>query len=407
MGRWMIVILVGLSIIGTILPVAAAPPPGFPPDPPGRDGGTPPAPPRSNPGTPAELTISDTAVAEGAGAVLTVTASAPPTGDITVDFATADGSATVVDSDYAADTGTVVIPAGQTTVNIDVTTIQDGTFEVDETFQVMLSNPSANATIVDGTGVVTLLNDDDEPSTGLSELRIEDVTVDEDHFLLIRVFADPVPASPVTVDWTTVDGTAMAGQDYTAESGTLTINAQAMVGGIAIGKHRDDDLEDPETLTIVLSNPSSNATIVDDTGVVTIVEGFCGTVLGIPVLEFGAQPFNDLTCQTPEADRYHIHPNDPAAGDEVPANQRIVAFVTSDAGATDLGMGLAFEPSDPSGGDAVVVVAEPVLDGAGAQIGLELDFTTPSPGLVTLQPLPDGASEVLYHLDVSFPPPPA
>ena len=83
---------------------------------------------------------------------------------VTVDFDTADGTATVVDGDYEAASGTVVFAPGETTRSIVVPTNDDAVFEGDETFVVNLSNPSAGAPLGDGQGVATIL-DDDPPTT--------------------------------------------------------------------------------------------------------------------------------------------------------------------------------------------------------------------------------------------------
>jgi len=82
----------------------------------------------------------------------------------TVDFDSADVTATVADSDYAANSGTLNFAgmADETqTITIDVT--GDTTAEVDEKFFVNLSNVSAggrNLTIDDSQGLGTIVNDD-------------------------------------------------------------------------------------------------------------------------------------------------------------------------------------------------------------------------------------------------------
>ena len=66
----------------------------------------------------------------------------------------------------------------------------------------------------------------------------------------------------VTVDWVTADGTATAGEDYTAANGTLSFGpgeTSKMVSVVIL----DDTVEDSgETLTLQLSNPSG-ATLAD------------------------------------------------------------------------------------------------------------------------------------------------
>ena len=123
---------------------------------------------------PVALSINDVSVTEGnAGtttATFTVTLNPAAAQTVTVDFATADGTATTADNDYVAASGTVTFPAGQTTQPVAVTVNGDTVFEPDETFFVNLSSP-VNATIADGQGVGTILNDDGPPGANfVSEL---------------------------------------------------------------------------------------------------------------------------------------------------------------------------------------------------------------------------------------------
>ena len=118
---------------------------------------------------PPSLTISDPSVIEGdAGTVTlvyTVTASFPvPAGGLSVDYATADGTATAGSGDYVTQSGTLNFAQGDTTATISVTVNGDTLFERNETVIVNLSNP-VNALIADGQGVGTIGNDDPVPPT--------------------------------------------------------------------------------------------------------------------------------------------------------------------------------------------------------------------------------------------------
>jgi len=108
--------------------------------------------------------ISDTSAAEGDSGTtpffFTISLSQPAgEGGVSVDWATADGTATVADSDYVAAAGTATIAEGTTSVTIGVDVVGDTTTEPDETFLVDLSN-AVGAEIADAQGVGTILNDD-------------------------------------------------------------------------------------------------------------------------------------------------------------------------------------------------------------------------------------------------------
>jgi chitinase len=91
---------------------------------------------------------------------LPVTLSAAAAGEVKVEYATADGSATsTAPGDYASKTGTVTFDAGQTERFVNITINGDVAPEPDETFTVTLSAPSG-AAIVDGAGVGPITDDD-------------------------------------------------------------------------------------------------------------------------------------------------------------------------------------------------------------------------------------------------------
>ena len=110
------------------------------------------------------LSINDVSHAEPTGSMLydfTVRLSQPaPAGGVTFDIATADGTATVADNDYFADSLTAQeIAQGDQTYQFSVIVNEDPRFEPDETFFVNVNNVTG-AAVADGQGTGTILNDD-------------------------------------------------------------------------------------------------------------------------------------------------------------------------------------------------------------------------------------------------------
>jgi hypothetical protein len=109
------------------------------------------------------IAINDVTKTEGhkgkTNFTFTVTLSQPSTQTVTVDFVTADGTATVANGDYSSKTGTLTFKPGQTSKTVTVFVRGDKKAEADETFFVNLSS-AQNALIADGQGVGTILNDD-------------------------------------------------------------------------------------------------------------------------------------------------------------------------------------------------------------------------------------------------------
>jgi len=112
--------------------------------------------------TPA-ITIDDNTQPEGTFGMSTMTflvhLSNPSASTITVDFATAPGSATA-GLDYTATSNTLTFNPGVTTQQISVPILGDTAMEGDETFFVNLTNASAGAAIGDNQAVGTIANDD-------------------------------------------------------------------------------------------------------------------------------------------------------------------------------------------------------------------------------------------------------
>ena len=88
-----------------------------------------------------------------------------------------------------------------------------------ETATITLSNAS-NASISDSTATLTITDDDAAPS-----LSIADVTAGNENAAnsTFTVSLSAASEKDITVDYATSNGTATAGSDYTATSGTLTI----------------------------------------------------------------------------------------------------------------------------------------------------------------------------------------
>jgi hypothetical protein len=110
-----------------------------------------------------EMSEGDTGTSECIFSVDMLPGSAGP---VTVEYATADGTAT--GNDYLSLAGTLTFPPGTNGSQVRVSIVGDVAVELDETFQLVLSNPT-HATIVDGLGG-GIIRDDDAPSLSSIEL---------------------------------------------------------------------------------------------------------------------------------------------------------------------------------------------------------------------------------------------
>ena len=314
------------------------------------------------------LTIADATATEGASVEFIVTLDPESSSDVTVAYATSDGTATAdsADADGAdytapASGAELIIGAGHTSGTITIATGDDTVYEEDETFTVTLSSPSTNAVLGTSKTATGTIENDDSPSTDaalkaltmtaggrgvtLSPTFVADIysyradvknTVSSvsvaavanhrkakvaiiggpdlafaENTLTVRVTAEdgvttqdytvivtralpelawegqsplsleedigavdltvtltPASSDQVTVDYETLAASAMAGEDYTHASGTLTF-APGETRKTTTVTILDDTLYEPgsvDGVLVVLSNPIGTAVL----GVATI-----------------------------------------------------------------------------------------------------------------------------------------
>ena len=224
------------------------------------------------------LAVNDVAILEGdsgttAGA-FTVTRSAGVTGTVTVDYTiTLPGGAGGADgADVSGPlTGTITFLEGETSKPIGFTINGDITNEPNETFTVALTNPTGGAAIGDASGIATITNDDSPPAVSIGDVSLVEgasgVT-----YMVFNVTLSKAAAAAVTVDYATSNGTATAGSDYLAVSGTLSFAAGQTAQTVSVPIVGDAVPEPSETLFVTLSNVSAGATIADGSGLGTILK---------------------------------------------------------------------------------------------------------------------------------------
>jgi hypothetical protein len=189
---------------------------------------------------------------------------------VTVNYATADGSA-LAGSDYVATNGTVTfVPGGPTSQTVKVLVNGDHTAEGDEYFTVNLSNASSNAQISNGVGYGTIY--DDEPIITIGDWSATEGNSGTQEFTF-NVSLSRAYDQIVTVDFATADGSAVAGSDYVATNGTVTfVPGGPITQTITVLVNGDQVAENTEYFTVNLSNASSNAQIGNDVGYGTIYD---------------------------------------------------------------------------------------------------------------------------------------
>lgn len=212
------------------------------------------------------LSISDASAAEGDAAVFTLSLSHALSKPVTVSYSTADGTANA-GLDYTAVSGTATITAGQLNTTVTVPVLEDDAVENTENFFVNLSNPT-NAVLTDAKGVGSIAN------TNLPNITVGDVTVSEgksgQRNLYFTIALSEAAPFPVSVNAATADGSALAGSDYVAKSGTVTMAPGELSQTFAVPITGDTVHEADETFLLNLTSPINGA-ITDGQGKATII----------------------------------------------------------------------------------------------------------------------------------------
>lgn len=207
------------------------------------------------------LTIGDVNVDEGdAGmttANFTVTLSRPVSATVTVDYSTSSlglSPQATPDSDYLAAAGTLTFQPGQTTMTISVPVIGDTLPEDNyEEFVVNLSNPT-NALCGDAQATGRI-------NGGDGRLWINTVSLAEGNTgataFVFTVTLSKATSVPLEVGFTTMDGSAKAGTDFVATSGTLTFAPGDTTKSITVQVTGDTVYEPDETFSVRLSKTST------------------------------------------------------------------------------------------------------------------------------------------------------
>jgi uncharacterized repeat protein (TIGR03803 family) len=216
----------------------------------------------------------------GRTALLRVKRTGSRSGSLTVDYETSDRTATA-GTDYVATAGQLSFAPGVAILPLRVTLVGDTTYEAAESFEVTLSNPvGPRARLGPQRTALVSIGDNDRPSIlQLSALNYS-VLEGEPSVNIIVVRSGPA-TDPVSVDFTTLDGTAVAPADYASSITTLNFDAGVMSRRVSVPIGSDQQVEPTESVRLRLSNPRgavlgkrSNATlnIKDDDQAVDFID---------------------------------------------------------------------------------------------------------------------------------------
>ena len=209
-------------------------------------------------------------VNENAGAVtITVTRTGDSSVATAINYAAMNGTATA-GSDYTATSGTLSFAIGDTSKTFSIPILNDSLNEPNETINLALSNVAGNALLgTPNTAVLTIVDDDSPPNISINDVAVAEGNAGPTS-AIFNVSLSAASGQTVSVNFATANGSATAGSDYVAASGTLTFNPGQTAKSISVTVNGDTTNEPDETFFVNLSTPT-NATIARSKGTGTIL----------------------------------------------------------------------------------------------------------------------------------------
>ena len=220
------------------------------------------------PALPSKLTLTaDTVQAKEkkGSAVFKVKRNGGVAGVVSVHYQTSNGTA-IAGQDYVATSGTLEWADGDNREKqIEVPIIDDALVEDVETFTLTLSDPTGDATLGRSQSVVSITSDD--VAGGTLQFALAKAPVDESAGSVnVVVSRSKSSIGAIGVHYATTDGTAIAGADYAAASGTLSwADGDSADKIITVPIVWDSEKEKLESFTIDLSSPTGGALLGNKT----------------------------------------------------------------------------------------------------------------------------------------------
>jgi serralysin len=201
----------------------------------------------------AVVNIGNVSVTEGhtgtTTATFNVSLSAAASQPVSVSYTTANGSATG-GTDFTNASGSLTFGVGETVKTVSVVVNGDRVGEADETFLVNLSSATGGAIIADGQGVGTIV--DDEPRVNITDVSSNEGNSGTRPFTF-TVSLSAASAVSVSLNYATANGSAKAGEDYDAKSGTVVFSPGQTSKTVSVEVRGDRKFEGQEVFYVNLS----------------------------------------------------------------------------------------------------------------------------------------------------------
>jgi hypothetical protein len=218
---------------------------------------------------PTSVSVGDAGpVTEGQNAVFRLSLDSAATSDVSLGF---NFGGTAEASDFTGTSpSTVLIPRGQTFVDVTVPTTADTVDENDESLTLNLQTSPVALADVSGTAIIV---DDDTASVTVGDVSQPEGTGVGSTRLTFEITMSGTSSTAVSVGWQTVPGTAVSPADFSSGGGTVQWPAgRSGARAVMVEIARDSSAEPDETLTVTLSGLAGIAVVADGTASGIIVD---------------------------------------------------------------------------------------------------------------------------------------
>ncbi|HWQ91229.1 MAG TPA: Calx-beta domain-containing protein, partial [Clostridia bacterium] len=199
------------------------------------------------------------AVKSGTNVLITVLRSNANTGIVTVNYATSNRTA-VAGVDYTATSGLLTFSNGVSLQSFTVPIVNNRLVQGDRAFDINLFNPSTGVQLVAPARATVVITDDisglqfSAPAYSLAENGVA---------ATISVLRTSFTNSTVSVNYSTANGTALAGVNYVAATGTLTFTNGEVMKTFTVPVIDNTVVDGDHTVLLSLSDPVGNALLVE------------------------------------------------------------------------------------------------------------------------------------------------
>ena len=217
----------------------------------------------------------------GTNVVVTINRLNVNTGNVSVNFATVNGTA-VAGMDYMATNGVLNFADGQASTNVTVTILNPGVVENPKSFSFNLSNPVSSIStniylLPPSNAVISITNTVTALAFSSSTYMVSELGVQAQ----ITVVLTGLTNTNTSVEFQTAGGTGIAGVNYVATNGTLNFAPGVTAMSFTVPIINDHQITNDHTVILTLSNPQGGAVLVPpSTATLDIQEGNGAYVIG-------------------------------------------------------------------------------------------------------------------------------